>query len=387
MLETSGESVMNTAMAAYLLPAFSDALELAASVAGMPCSTTASSQLCTQAAAVRNWTASLVVNLNKFGLNHGAEGQAGGSFYRRAFLGNDELGWLGCDGSCPPGPYANDSAIWLEPNAWALLARAPDAISALDNAASQAPSIPAPPGVSPLSGRIVSEMVASLQMPSAVGSVFANQTYHDWGGAGHYSNTWFCAIMPWLQALGELGYGDVAYAEFVRNTFAHHADVYPDVLSGTWSGSDNVRTPANPPAGNGGVEDWALHNMWSHATMQLGLPSILGVVFSSDELRLSYRLYDQEQFALSSKLLEASRAVTDGVTVLAGRWSPWQQGPCPSVSLLLRDDEPDRIDVVALNGVATSAWSLQGSARRLVVSCAAWDADQGLFWSVKLKPV
>ena len=65
---------------------------------------------------------------------------------------------------------------------------------------------------------------------------------------------------------------------------------------------------------------------------------------------MSRRLYDQDAFALSSKLVQASRAVSAGGAVtLSGRWPPWQRGSCPSVSLLLRDDEPDRVMTATLN--------------------------------------
>lgn len=123
---------------------------------------------------------------------------------------------------------------------------------------------------------------SGLRDPSPLGAQFTNQSYVAWGGEGHYANTWPCGIMPYVEALGKMGHSDTAWDEVKKNSFANHAKVYPDILAGTWTGSDNYIRSGLPTAGQGGVADWQLHNMWSHAAAQLRLPAIVGAHFEAD---------------------------------------------------------------------------------------------------------
>lgn len=115
---------MNSAMAAYMLPAAAAAFRLAVeATASTTCDADPSLSLCIRAAAMDRLASELVTSLNRVAVNHAVDGTP--LYYRRAWI-SPGSGWVGCSaGSCPPGVRSNDSAVWLEPNAWALLAGVP----------------------------------------------------------------------------------------------------------------------------------------------------------------------------------------------------------------------------------------------------------------------
>lgn len=104
-----------------------------------------------------------------------------------------------------------------------------------------------------------------LTLSSPIGTRFNNQSYEAYGGRGSYSDVWPCGIMPYVEALGIRGFSDRVWEEWKRNALATHATVYPGLIAGTWTGSDSYMRPGLPISGQGGIADWQLHNMWSHA--------------------------------------------------------------------------------------------------------------------------
>jgi hypothetical protein len=78
----------------------------------------------------------------------------------------------------------------------------------------------------------------------------------------------------------------MAWEEWKKNSFARHAEVYPDVWYGTWSGPDvlNSASSKRPGETTGGKPfgwtDFPVLNMHTHACPLYSLSKLLGVEFT-----------------------------------------------------------------------------------------------------------
>jgi hypothetical protein len=140
--------------------------------------------------------------------------QWNGRWFRRAWLG-EKLGWLG------------ESTLWIETQPWALpLERRPgkqvDAlIRTMDHLLRQGP----------LGARQMSDG------PDMKGNGPAERGTLEMGAVWPSLNQ----TLVWALAASHPA---MALEEWKRNTLAHHAEAYPNLWYGVWSGNDSYNTPA-----------------------------------------------------------------------------------------------------------------------------------------------
>jgi hypothetical protein len=202
------ESVMNAAMAACILDLYARMLRFA----GDPASAKEAAERAQQqrSAVAAQWT---------------------GKWFKRLWLG-PTAGWLG------------DDRLWLDGQPWAILGRCatPEQLPAL-----------------------VESIDTLLRKPSKIGAKQVSRPV-DWPGfmPGEANNggVWTILDGPLIWALAGSN-GAMAWDEWKKNARAHHAEVYPSVWYGIWSGPDVYCSADSDHAGQTGY-DWGLTDPDTH---------------------------------------------------------------------------------------------------------------------------
>jgi len=151
--------------------------------------------------------------------------QWSGQWFKRAWFG-PSLGWVGED------------RMWLETQPWAIVSKI----------------------ASPEQSRVLADaMDRLLRQPSPIGAKQVSLKV-EWPGVtpGETENggVWAALDGPLIWALASVD-GAMAWDEWLKNTRANHAEVYPDVWYGIWSGPDVFNSTDSGHAGQTGY-DWGL---------------------------------------------------------------------------------------------------------------------------------
>lgn len=195
-----GESVLNTAMACHILPMV-------------------------RALAARRDAAATVERLDAFlaGMRRALAAAWNGEHLLRSYSGR--------------GRAFGDTAIWLEPQVWALLAE-----GALGPEREQ---------------RLVQGLVARLKEPSDLGMMVSSlrtESLTTRAGEQESGGVWFALNGPAAVALSRFD-PHLAWDILTRNTLAWHAQRYPALWYGIWSGPDAWNGPASERPG----QTWYQH--------------------------------------------------------------------------------------------------------------------------------
>lgn len=287
-----GESVLNAAMACWV---FDDYARLLEYTNQLPDAAAARAKAEAQRQAVRR--------------------QWAGRWFRRAWLGKD-LGWNG------------EKQLWLEPQPWALLGgcTTPEQTSTLLRAIDDLSRRPSPIG-------------ALLQSP-------ADPTMKDAAGTGTNGGIFAAINATLIWALAQHD-GAMAWDEWKKNTFAAHADHYPDMWFGIWSGPDAYDSIfAKHPGAT--APDFPVLNMHSHAWPLYTATKLLGLDFNQQGLHLRPVL-PEPAYEFRSPLFGLRKS-------MPGRYEGWYQ---PSqagrwkITMELSDPERAAISKLFVNGVST----------------------------------
>lgn len=179
--------------------------------------------------------------------------QWNGRWFRRAWLGKD-LGWTG------------EQQLWLEPQPWALLGgcatpeQAIELVRTIDTMCRRA-----------------SPIGALLQSP-------ADPTMKDAPGTGTNGGIFTAINATLIWALSGVD-GNMAWDEWKKNTFALHAEYYPDMWFGIWSGPDAYDSVLAKHPGST-APDFPVLNMHSHAWPLYTATKLLGLDFNPQGLSL-----------------------------------------------------------------------------------------------------
>jgi hypothetical protein len=246
------------------------------------------------------------------------------SYYRRAWLSQD-LGWVG------------EKQMWLAPQPWALIGRC------------------VPPEKIPILIAAVDDLA---RKPSPIGALLQSQpdpTMKDEPGTGTNAGIFYAinGTLIWALALVD---GEMAWDEWKKNTLAHHADIYPDMWFGTWSGPDAYNSHFAKQPGSTGV-DFPVLNMHSHAWPLYSAIKLIGAEFHAQGLNLKPAI-PLEDYEINTPLLGFRRS--------AGVYSGWyapSTGGNWTISIALAFKELEGFKMVRVNGVVTDHHSSQGQVR------------------------
>ena len=234
-----GESVLNSAMAAYVFDYYGRML----AYAGQDATSARQKAEEHRKAARAQWT---------------------GRWLRRAWLG-PTLGWLG------------EKGLWIEPQPWAVIGgvTSPDETNELVQAVDEILRRPSPIGAAQLNKS------ADMLEKGVCGPGEAIN-----GGIWPSLN----ATLIWALALVDQ---KMAWDEWRKNSLARHAEVYPDVWYNTWSGPDTLNSTLSPHPGETVATgflhytDFPVFNVHSHACSLYSLVKVLGIEFTGDGMRVA----------------------------------------------------------------------------------------------------
>lgn len=289
-----------------------------------------------------------------------------GRWFKRAWLG-PEIGWIG------------DEELWLEPQPWAIIG----GCAAGEQAEKLARNID-------LLVRRSSPIGAMLQNQSIEGMVKQG------GQAGVLTNggVWPSINGTLIWALALLN-GPMAWDEWKKNTLAHHAEIYPQIWYGIWSGPDSYnsvlsswpgQTQIDPSLLPGaepdsfsayqykgmGWTDFPVMNMHPHAWPLYSTIKLLGAEFTPEGLDLSPCL-PLDEYKFSSPLLGFEKTRNG----FSGWYAPLEEGVW-KISLKLNDQEIQAVKSLNVNNKA-EALAIEDGA---VVISGAGGSGRPLRWQL-----
>ena len=305
-----GESVLNSAMASYVLDFYGRMLDYAGEKqAAQESRDNADVQ---RKAVQQVWT---------------------GKWFRRAWLG-ESLGWVG------------DDRLWLEPQPWAIIgaAASPEQRQAL-----------------------VASIHESLRKPSPIGSMIlsvAEDTQSKRPGKLEDGGIWPSINGTLIWALALSG-SPAAWDEWKKNCLAMHAEAYPDIWYGIWSGPDCYnsvlskspgQTMFNDPPVNGkrAPSDWGINwtdfpvmNLHPHAWPLYSIAKLLGIDFHAQGVSFAPAL-PLNEYNFESPLVgfRKSRRGYEGwyAPQASGNWK---------IEIRLPEGERAQLRQIKVNGVST----------------------------------
>ena len=183
----NGESTLNAAFATYALDLYADLL-----------STEGVSEKAAEVHALAE------------GQRQAVRSQWAGRWFRRGWL-SEKLGWIG------------EEEMWLEPQPWAIIggAATPEQQAELIQAMNELVRSP-----SPIGAMLLSRSLPQITVPAGM---LTN------GGVWPSIN----GTLVWALALSD---GKLAWEEWQKNTLSYHAEAYPQVWYGIWSGPDSYNS-------------------------------------------------------------------------------------------------------------------------------------------------
>jgi len=302
-----GESVLNSAMAAWVFDYYAQMLGYAGEDAA-PIAHVRQRAEENRKAARAQWT---------------------GKWLRRAWLG-PTVGWLG------------EKGLWLEPQPWAILGGVTDAQQTRE---------------------LIATMDDLLRRDSPIGAMqmnrspdIASQTMAE-PGTSISGGIWPSLNATLVWALAQVN-GEMAWDEWKKNTLARHAEVYPDIWYNTWSGPDTLNSTVSKHPGetvNSGFlryTDFPIGNLHSHACTLYSAAKLLGLEFTEEGLDLAPRL-PLESYRLESPLV----GVIKGPAGYEGWYAPSKAGEWRIV-VKLPEDEARRLTKAEINGSRVRALRL-----------------------------
>ncbi|HEX3102922.1 MAG TPA: hypothetical protein VHQ22_00630 [Terriglobales bacterium] len=247
-----------------------------------------------------------------------------GKWFRRAWLG-PTMGWLG------------EKGLWLEPQPWAMISGATSADQTTV---------------------LVKQIDEQLRRPSPTGAMQISDspdriTQGVWKmepGTQVAGGVWPSLNQVLIWALARVD-GAMAWDEWKKNSFARHAEIYPQVWYGTWSGPDvlNSALSKHPGETTGGKPfgwtDFPVLNMHTHACPLYATTKLLGLEFNENGLMLAPSL-PLGSFRFESPLL--------GVIKTAKGYEGWYNPSIRntwSVRLSLSIDEAKHLQRAEVNGM------------------------------------
>ena len=314
-----GESVLNSAMSAWVLDEYARMLRYGGDGSGLH------AQVSERGERDREAT----------------RAQWNGKWFKRAWLG-PRLGWFG------------DTTLWIEPQPWAILAGA----------------------TSPEQSRELVRNMNDLLRHGPLGATqMSDGPEMKTGDAVNIGTLERGAIWPSLnQTLVWALVGidpAMAWDEWKKNSFARHAAVYPDIWYGVWSGNDSYNSPLNQQPGEAANlqffhgADFPVLNLHSHACFLYSATKLLGIEFTEAGVNLKPKL-PVESFRLDSPLIGVSKSS-------AGQYEGWYAPSRPgtwTLKITLPEHEAKTVLQVEVNGTPSPVSRLADGAIVLTGSSA-----------------
>jgi len=314
MIQKEAESVLNAAMASYTLKLYAEMLIFIGD----------------------NETAEHALTYSQI-QRSAVHSQWMGSWFRRAWLSED-IGWVG------------DDQMWLEPQPWAMIGDAAD---------QEQKSI------------LVKNIDKLLRQPSKIGAKLQSKGFDSFvrkKGQGLNAGIWpsINGTLIWALSLVD---GEMAWDEWKKNSLALHAEIFPEIWYGIWSGPDNYNSDFSKYHGHTvfnealltgkhtndddeglgiiGVAwtDFPVFNLHPHAWPLYTITKLIGVKFTKKGLKI-IPTFPKEHYEFSSKLIGFTKS-KDGYS---GWYAPLKEGIW-EISISLKESDIKDISKLEVNGI------------------------------------
>jgi len=309
-----GESVLNAAMAIFSLKIYSEMLSFIHE-----------SELAEE---VLNYSESQ---------KDAVKAQWMGKWFRRAWL-TEDIGWVGED------------QMWLEPQPWAIIG------GALDDRKKMI---------------LVQSINELVRKPSKIGARLHSKGIESIRNKGQGVNAgiWpsINGTLIWALSLVD---GQMGWDEWKKNTLAYHAENFPDVWYGIWSGPDTYNSDLSkypgqtvfneglltgePEDGEEGElighlatawTDFPVFNLHPHAWPLYDVTRLVGINFNREGVEINPTL-PKDSFELITSLFGLIKS-HEGYS---GWYNPKKEGKW-SISFKMSDEELKKIKYISINGV------------------------------------
>jgi hypothetical protein len=295
-----GESVLNSAMSAWVFGEYARMLRFASLGSG----------IAEQEAGEKHRIA--------------ARSQWTGKWLRRCWLG-PTLGWLG------------DDTLWIEPQPWAILG----GVTTPDQSRALVATINSQLRLGPL-GATQMNQGPDITKPGLFGA-----------GTVVRGGIWPSLNQTLVWALAAVDPA-TAWDEWKRNSFAAHAEAYPEIWYGIWSGSDSYNAPFSKMPGATGDPsfrgyDFPVLNLHSHACFLYSATKLLGIDFTEHGLTLNPGI-PGKAFRFASPLLGLYRSAR---SQYEGWYAPSRAGTW-TIRVEMPPEHAARIAHAQVNGAAVS---------------------------------
>ena len=313
LIQKEAESVLNAAMASYTLKLYAEMLIFIGD----------------------NEIAEHALDYSRIQRN-AVHSQWTGAWFRRAWLSED-IGWIG------------DDQMWLEPQPWAIIGDAAD---------QEQKSI------------LVKNIDELLREPSKIGAKLQSKGFDSFirkKGQGLNAGIWPSINGTLIWALSLVN-GDMAWDEWKKNSLALHAEIFPEIWYGIWSGPDNYNSDFSKYHGHTvfnealltgkhtddddkglgiiGVAwtDFPVFNLHPHAWPLYTITKLIGVKFTKNGLKI-IPTFPKEHYEFSSKLFGFTKS-KDGYS---GWYAPIKEGIW-EISISLKESDIKDISKLEVNG-------------------------------------
>ena len=303
-----GESVLNAAMGAWVFDEYARMLRYAGDGSGVAEEATKSAE--------RDRVA--------------ARAQWNGKWLKRAWLG-PKLGWLG------------DETLWIEPQPWAILG----GVTSAEQSRELVKNMDTLLRRGPLGA---AQMSDGPDMRSGGSSVGTLERGAIWPSLNQ-TLVWALAGMD----------KEMAWDEWKRNTLAKHADAYPNLWYGVWSGNDSYNSTLNRNPGGAANEqyfagtDFPVLNLHAHACFLYSATKLLGIEFTEAGVKMRPAL-PVGAYRFDSPLLGL-------VKTAAGRYEGWyapSRAGSWTLEIALPEGEAAKISHAEVNGTRAAVKRLDG---------------------------
>lgn len=316
----TAESVLNAAMACYVLDYYARMLDF---VGDRDLAVQARAKADAQRTAVRaQWV---------------------GRWFRRAWLG-EQLGWIGED------------QIWLETQPWAILGGG----ATLEQ-----------------SKTLVTALNELVRRPSPIGALLQNKgdpTIQDPIGNGTNGGIWPSINGTLIWALAQVD-GAAAWDEWKKNSLFFHAEAYPEIWYGIWSGPDTFNSVLSRQPGQT-LRNWIdfpVMNMHPHAWPLYSSAKLLGLDFREDGINFQPNL-SLPEYELTSSLLGFKKS-KDGN--YSGWYAPMRSGSW-KVEIQLPAADAARNRRITINGAVQP----ETQSQRTLRFSGSSEPDKPLRWDI-----
>lgn len=264
------------------------------------------------------------------------QAQWNGNWVRRAWL-TEELGWIG------------DDQMWLEPQPWTIIGNALTEFQ---------------------KSTLVKNIDNLVRKPSKIGALLLDKgldvEYPE--GQGTNGGIWpsINGTLIWALSLVD---GEMGWDEWKKNTLAYHAENFPDVWYGIWSGPDTYNSSLSKYPGQTGFNekvltekvvrvevevnlgfetinwtDFPVFNLHPHAWPLYDVTRLIGITFTPEGVEIKPTL-PQEEYRFKSSLIGFEKTASG----YSGWYSPKREGTW-KLTVELTDQEIEKIGPIFTNG-------------------------------------